>query len=200
MKDFWDIRYASPDYVFGTVPNAYLMAHHALFRPGQKVLAVADGEGRNGVWLASRGMAVTSVDFSEHALAKAQALAQMQGVAIETVLADVISWNWPEEEFDHVIAIFVQLAPEHRCRVHRQMLRALRPGGYLLMESFHPEQLDYDSGGPKDPDRLYTAVMLREDMAGADFIELAEVEVELDEGPAHQGLASVTRALIRRPE
>ncbi|SIT72113.1 Methyltransferase domain-containing protein [Ectothiorhodosinus mongolicus] len=200
MKDFWDIRYAGPDYVYGTAPNAYLRAHHALYRPGQKVLSVADGEGRNGVWLASRGLDVTSVDYSEHALAKAQSLAQLQGVTIETVLADVCQWQWPQAAYDHVVAIYLHVPPEQRPRLHRGLIDALKPGGTLLLEAFGPEQLDYDSGGPDDLDMLYSGVMLREDFADAEIMELAELVVELDEGPGHQGLGAVTRALIRRPE
>ncbi|AHK80036.1 SAM-dependent methyltransferase [Ectothiorhodospira haloalkaliphila] len=200
MKEFWDTRYSGSEYVYGTAPNAYLLAHHGLYQAGQTALAVGDGEGRNGVWLASRGLSVTSVDFSQQALAKAQALAQHQGVILETVWADLVGWKWPKGEFDHVISIYVHLPPAQRRQVHQSMLEALKPGGWLLLEAFHPEQIHHESGGPREPDMLYSSVMLREDLAGAEFMELAELAIQLDEGPGHRGRAAVTRALIRRPE
>ncbi|MCG5535771.1 SAM-dependent methyltransferase [Ectothiorhodospira mobilis] len=200
MKEFWDNRFAAGGYVYGTAPNAYLLAHHALYRPGQRVLCVGDGEGRNGVWLAGRGLEVTSVDFSRQALDKAEALAQHRGVVLHTVCADVAGWDWPRERFDHVVSIFLHLPPEQRWRVHEAMFRALKPGGWLLLEAFHPEQIHYHSGGPRDVAMLYGSVTLREDLVDAEFRELAEVAVHLDEGPGHQGRAAVTRALIRRPE
>ncbi|EHQ51566.1 MULTISPECIES: class I SAM-dependent methyltransferase [Ectothiorhodospira] len=200
MREFWDNRYSGTEYVYGTAPNAYLLAHHPLYQPGQSVLAVGDGEGRNGVWLAGRGLSVTAVDFSQQALAKAQALAQHQGVTLETIWADLVGWKWPRARYDHIISIYLHLPPTQRRQVHQAMLEALKPGGLLLMEAFHPEQMDYHSGGPRDPGMLYNGVMLREDFVGGEFMELAELAVELDEGPGHRGRAAVTRALIRRPD
>ncbi|MFP4080125.1 MAG: SAM-dependent methyltransferase [Ectothiorhodospira sp.] len=200
MREFWDNRFAASEYVYGTAPNAYLLAHHALYRPGQRVLCVGDGEGRNGVWLARRGLEVTSVDFSRQALAKAEALAQHHGVVVNTVCADLVGWDCPRDHFDHVVSIFLHLPPPQRRMVHASMFRALRPGGWLLMEAFHPEQVHHDSGGPRDLNMLYSSITLREDLMDGEFRELAEVAVHLDEGPGHQGRAAVTRALIRRPE
>jgi SAM-dependent methyltransferase len=199
MKEFWNDRYREPGFIYGEHPNAFLVAHERLFHPGQRALAVADGEGRNGVWLAARGLEVVSVDASEVALEKARRLAADRGVSLETVCADLARWDWPEAEFDHVMSIFAHFPPDVRPHIHRAMLRALKPGGLLLLEAFSPEQMDYDSGGPRDPAMLYSAVILREDFVDGDIEEIGETVTTLDEGPYHQGPAAVTRAVVRRP-
>jgi SAM-dependent methyltransferase len=199
MKDFWNDRYREPGFVYGETPNAFLVSHERLYRPGQRALAVADGEGRNGVWLATRGLQVMSVDHSEVGLEKARALAERLGVTVETRCVDLAEWDWPEGVFDHVVAIFAHFPPNVRQSIHRAMLRSLRPGGLLLLEAFSPEQIDFQSGGPRDPDMLYSAVMLREDFVDGDIEEIADTVASLDEGPFHQGPAAVIRALVRRP-
>jgi SAM-dependent methyltransferase len=199
MKDFWNDRYRDLGFVYGETPNAFLVGHERLYRPGQRALAVADGEGRNGVWLATRGLQVLSVDHSEVGLAKARALAERHGVTLETLCVDLAEWDWPEGAFDHVVAIFAHFPPNVRQSIHRAMLRSLRPGGLLLLEAFSPEQIDFQSGGPRDPDMLYSAVMLREDFVDGDIEEIADTVATLDEGPFHQGPAAVIRALVRRP-
>lgn len=200
MKDFWNDRYRDQGFVYGETPNAFLVSHERLYRPGQRALAVADGEGRNGVWLATRGLQVLSVDHSEVGLEKARALAERHGVTLETLCVDLAEWDWPEEAFDHVVAIFAHFPPHVRQSIHRAMLRSLKPGGLLLLEAFSPEQIDFQSGGPRDPDMLYSAVMLREDFVDGDIEEIADTVATLDEGPFHQGPAAVIRALVRRPE
>jgi SAM-dependent methyltransferase len=199
MKEFWDQRYRESGFAYGEAPNAFLVSHERLYQPGQRALAVADGEGRNGVWLASRGLSVLSVDRSEVGLEKARALAEQQGVSVDTLCADLAEWEWPEAAFDHVVAIFAPFPPDMRQSIHRAMLRSLKPGGVLLLEAFSPEQMDYQSGGPRDPAMLYSGVMLREDFVDGDIEEIAETLTTLDEGPYHQGPAAVTRALVRRP-
>lgn len=199
MKEFWDNRYRESGYAYGEAPNAFLVGHQRVYRAGQTVLAVADGEGRNGVWLASRGLRVLSVDHSPVGLEKARALAAREGVTLETRCVDLAEWDWPEARFDHVVAIFAHFPPSLRQVIHRRMLRALKPGGLLLLEAFSPEQVDLPGGGPPDPAMLYSAVMLREDFVDGDIEEIAETLTSLDEGPYHQGQAAVTRALVRRP-
>ncbi|ACL73834.1 tellurite resistance protein TehB, putative [Thioalkalivibrio sulfidiphilus HL-EbGr7] len=199
MKEFWDERYRESGFAYGEAPNAFLVSHERLYQPGQRALAVADGEGRNGVWLAGRGLQVLSVDRSQVGLDKAELLAASRGVAVETRCVDLAEWDWPEAAFDHVVAVFAHFPPDIRQQIHRAMLRALKPGGVLLLEAFSPEQLDYESGGPRDPAMLYSAVMLREDFVDGDIEEIAETLTTLDEGPYHQGPAAVTRALVRRP-
>lgn len=199
MKDFWEARYSEEGFAYGTRPNAWLEQKADLFRPGARVLAVADGEGRNGVWLAGQGLDVLSVDQSAAGLAKARRLAAERGVAIHTETADLFEWDWPQRAFDAVVSIYVHFPPEQRARMHRAMLAALKPGGVLLLEAFRPEQLEYASGGPRALDMLYTANMLREDLAGSEIIELDELLTELDEGPYHAGAAAILRLVAVKP-
>lgn len=198
-NEFWDTRYSEPGYAYGTEPNAFLVSKAGLLTPGMRALAVADGEGRNGVWLASRGLEVLSVDASEVGLRKTRELAASCGVAICTAQADLGRWAWPSAEFDAVVSVFAHFPPELRGRVHRAMLAALKPGGLVILEAFSPDQLDYASGGPRVPEMLYSAATLRADFAGGEILELAETRTELAEGKYHSGPAAVVRLVARRP-
>jgi len=198
MSEFWEQRYAGEDYAYGTEPNAFLVANNKYFAPGMKALAVADGEGRNGVWLACQGLDVLSVDASANGLQKAQRLAAHRGARLRTEQVDLLAWKWPENEFDLVAAIFIHFLPEHRARMHANMLRALKPGGLLILEAFTLEQLRYKTGGPPVEEMLYTADMLRQDFAHAAILQLEETLTDLDEGPYHRGLAAVVRLVIRK--
>ncbi len=195
---FWDAKYQDDAYFYGTEPNAWLTRQRHRLPDGGQVLSVADGEGRNGVWLAGQGMKVTSVDASGRAQAKASALALKRGVALTQVTADLTTWDWPTGKFDAVVAIFAHFRRDQRPSIHRNMLAACKPGGLVLLEAFSPYQRIYGTGGPKDIDMLYTAQRLREDFADAEILEVAEVEVELDEGPGHRGPSAVAHIVARR--
>jgi cyclopropane fatty-acyl-phospholipid synthase-like methyltransferase len=200
MTDFWNARYGEPGFAYGTEPNAFLVAHKDLLRAGMRALAVADGEGRNGVWLAQQGLDVLSVDASEVGLRKAQELAADRGVRIRTEKVDLTDWKWPEARFDAVAAIFVHFPPEVRAHMHRCMFEALKPGGLLFLEAFTPEQLNFRSGGPPVLEMLYTADMLRIDFAGGEILQIEECVTDLEEGKYHRGPGSVVRLVLRRPE
>lgn len=198
--NFWDQNYgASAGYKYGEQPNAFLRAQAARLAPGSRVLLPGDGEGRNSVWLAEQGHSVAAVDGSAVGIARAQALARRRGVAIDTTHADLADWSPAPGAFDAVVCIYLHLPPALRRPVHRALARALRPGGLLLLEAFHPGQLALASGGPKDAAMLYTLPLLREDF-GAELRELLaeETETRLDEGPGHQGPARVTRWIGQR--
>jgi 2-polyprenyl-3-methyl-5-hydroxy-6-metoxy-1,4-benzoquinol methylase len=197
--DFWNSRYAEPGYAYGTEPNAFLVSQKKYLTPGGKALAVADGEGRNGVWLAQQGLDVLSVDVSEVGLRKAQELAADRGVKIRTKKVELTTWAWPEHKFDVVAAIYVHFPPEVRARMHRRMFEALKPGGILIFEAFTPAQLNYQSGGPPVVEMLYTADMLRIDFAGGEVLLLEEASTELAEGTYHRGPAAIVRLVLRRP-
>lgn len=139
-QQFWDDRYSSDNYLFGKEPNRFLVSQRALFSPKQQVLAAGDGEGRNGVWLAQQGLNVLAVDHSAVALAKAKSLAAQAGVALETEQADLATWNWGEQRFEFIVAIFIQFAaPPLRTAIHRAMQRALKPGGLIVLQrATHP--------------------------------------------------------------
>lgn len=195
---FWDKAYDTPSYKYGTQPNAFLRAQiHRLAPPG-RVLLPGDGEGRNGVWLAAQGYGVLSVDGSAVGLAKARALAQQRGVTLTIQQADLAQWQPEPASFDAVVLTYVHLSSALRTSVHRRLAAALRPGGWMIIEAFHPLQLGYTSGGPKDVDMLYTLDALRSDFAGLLREELAwDGVVPLDEGPGHQGPAHVVRWLAQ---
>jgi SAM-dependent methyltransferase len=215
-QDFWNTRYTEPGYAYGTEPNAFLVSQQSRLQPGMRALAVADGEGRNGVWLARQGLDVLSVDASEVGLRKTRALAAAKGVRVRTEQVDLVTWDWPHSEFDVVIAIYIHLAPAHRARVHQHMLDALKPGGVVILEAFTPEQLNYKSGGPQATEMLFTVQMLRSDfdvqgctnaagagcagaVAAGEILLLEETLTDLEEGVYHRGRAAVVRAVIRRP-
>lgn len=194
----WDERYAGGTFQFGEAPNLFLLSQAHRLRPGMRALAVGDGEGRNGVWLAEQGLAATSVDWSAVGLAKARALAGRRGTALVTVTADLTRWDWPAAGFDVIAWIFVHLPPEDRAIACEGAQRALAPGGLLLLECFTPAQEGRRSGGPKDPALLWSRALVERHFAGLEVLELLEGTARLDEGPRHQGLAEVVRAVLRR--
>jgi SAM-dependent methyltransferase len=200
MSSFWDERFAGPEFKYGTEPNAFLVTQADALRPASDILLPGDGEGRNSVWLAAQGHRVLAMDSSAVGLAKARALAQRTGVPLQTVQDDLADWVPEPGRFDAVALIYVHLPSALRRPAHRRLAAALRPGGRLLLEAFHPDQIGRRSGGPKDPDMLVTLADLRADFDGLLVESLAEdVETPLAEGSGHQGLARVTRWVGLRP-
>jgi len=188
----WEQRFAAPGYWFGKTPNAFLAAQAYRLKAGHKALALADGEGRNGVFLAEHGLDVISLDFSPTAGAKAQALAAERGVRISTIQADLLAWDWPIEAFDVVVAIFVQFAgPALRKRMFDGIKQALRPAGLLLMQGYRPEQLAYRTGGPGQVENLYTRALLKQAFGDLTILELREHDSEVHEGTGHNGMSAL---------
>ena len=196
----WNNRFAAPGFVFGTAPNAFLAAQAPRLKRGMSALCVADGEGRNSVWLASQGLDVTAFDFSPVALAKARAFAERSGVKVDYRASTVESWNWDERRYDVVAGIFFQfVGPAERVRVFAGMARALQPGGLLLLEGYGPKQLEYATGGPKKLENLYTEELLRESFKGLEILHLAAYDAEVDEGAGHSGMSALVDLVARRP-
>jgi SAM-dependent methyltransferase len=199
-RDRWDTRYAGDDYLFGTGPNAFLTAQRHLLVPGQRALAIADGEGRNGIWLAEQGLRVTAVDFSPVALNKARRLAMSRGVALDFIQADLASWDWEENSFDVVAAIFIQFAaPELRAAIFRGIRCTLVPGGLLLLQGYRPEQIQYGTGGPPHAENMYTPAMLREAFSDLEVVSLIEHDSIVQEGSGHHGLSALVDLVARKP-
>jgi SAM-dependent methyltransferase len=197
--NFWDQRFAEPGFKYGTEPNAFLRESALRLAPASAVLVPGDGEGRNGVWLAGQGHAVTSVDNSCVGLQKAQTLAAEKGVTLTTELVDLADWSPAAASVDAVVLIYVHLPGSIRLRAHRALAQGLKPGGWLILEAFHPQQLRHNSGGPQNVDMLYTPEQLTAEFSGLLMPELAwQGETTLSEGPGHQGLAHVTRWLGQR--
>lgn len=197
--NFWDQNFSIAGFKYGTAPNAFLVEQAHRLKPGGDVLVPGDGEGRNGVWLAQQGHHVTAMDGSAVGLQKARALAKERSVVIQTVLGDLTDWAPASASFDAVVLTFVHLPLAIRTDAHRRLAAGLRPGSLLILESFHPQQLQFSSGGPKDLAMLYTLEMLRQDFVGMDELLAWEGGVTLDEGPGHQGAAHVTRWIGRQP-
>jgi cyclopropane fatty-acyl-phospholipid synthase-like methyltransferase len=188
----WDERYATEDYRFGTEPNAFLVAEAHRIRPGAHVLAVADGEGRNGVYLAGRGALVHSVDGSAVAVEKARRLATARGVTLELERADLFHWRWPVAAYDAVVAIFVQfVTAEDRPAFFARLKEALGPGGVLLLEGYRIEQLAYGTGGPRDASHLYSEGMLATAFADMQIISLRAYDAVIEEGTGHSGMSAL---------
>jgi cyclopropane fatty-acyl-phospholipid synthase-like methyltransferase len=195
----WEGRYRSPEFIFGKEPNYFLASCKALLPKSGRALAVADGEGRNGVWLAEQGLNVISLDFSEAAQAKAETLAREGGVEITLVRADVHSWNYPEAKFDIVVEIFTQFSsPTERAKKWAGMRKALKPGGLLIIQGYTPKQLEYGTGGPKEIERLYTRAILEEAFHGFRDVTITEEEREMHEGTSHGGMSAVINMTARK--
>lgn len=200
MTNFWDERFDIEEYVFGEAPNAFLASMIDEVRRHSRALAVADGEGRNGVWLAEQGLDVTSVDISAVGLAKARKLAEKRGVALTTVQADLAEYAWPEQAFDLVVAIFIQFAdPPLRRAIFRGMARALIPGGVLILEGYRPEQLGHGTGGPRQLERFYTRELLEVAFDGLEILHLSEYDAEIAEGGGHAGISALIDLVARKP-
>jgi 2-polyprenyl-3-methyl-5-hydroxy-6-metoxy-1,4-benzoquinol methylase len=199
----WNQRYISAEgYLFGTAPNAWLARHAQVWKPGQRVLCVADGEGRNSVWLAQQGLQVEAFDIAEVGLAKARRLAAERGVTVDFQLADVDGFAWPDapdHRYDGVAAIFVQFAdPALRTRLFARMQAALKPGGRLVLQGYTPQQLAYKTGGPPQVEHLYTEALLREAFAGMDVEVLESYEADVDEGIGHRGRSALIGMVARQ--
>ena len=195
----WQNRYSTPEYLFGKAPN-YFLASCKLLLPGSgKALSVADGEARNGVWLAEQGLDVTSLDFSEAAQAKAADLAKERGVTINLIHADVHAWNYPADAFDVVVEIFTQFStPVERPKKWAGMRKALKPGGLLILQGYTPKQLDYGTGGPKELENLYTRDLLEKAFGDLHDVKFVEEELEIHEGAGHGGMSAVIGLTARK--
>ncbi|MGB7535400.1 MAG: class I SAM-dependent methyltransferase [Azonexus sp.] len=199
---FWSARYrdAGDDYLFGTAPNKFLASQAERFSAGMKVLAVADGEGRNSVWLAEQGCAVTATEISPVALEKAAKLARGRHVAVDFMQADILAWTWPTAAFDAVVGIFIQfVGPAERARQLAGMKQAVQPGGLLFLQGYTPKQLEYRTGGPSAVENLYTEALLREIFSDWEIVLLHEHEDLIDEGRGHSGRSALIDLIARKP-
>jgi cyclopropane fatty-acyl-phospholipid synthase-like methyltransferase len=197
-RDLWDQRYQA-GLLFGSEPNEYLRSQAHRLKPGMKAIAVADGQGRNSVWLAQRGLDVMATDISQVGLDYAASLAARRGVAIRTECVDLTTWRWPAAEFDVAVQIFTHFPAVVRRAIHAGMALSLKPGGLVIFEGFRVRQAGRPSGGPKDADMLYTPEKLKDDFPGLQILELMEGTTILDEGLKHQGEAVVVRMVARKP-
>lgn len=199
---FWSARYrdAGEDYLFGTAPNRFLATQAERFGADMRVLSVADGEGRNAVWLAEQGCRVTATEISPVALEKAGKLARSRHVEVAWQQADILNWEWPVEAYDAVVGIFIQFAtPAEQPRQIGGMKQAVKPGGLLFLQGYTPKQLEFRTGGPSTADNLYTADLLREWFADWEIVSLHEHEDAIEEGTTHVGRSALIDLVARKP-
>lgn len=197
----WENRFATPEYIFGQEPSVFLAEHAHLLTQGATALAVADGEGRNSVFMAQQGMTVTALEYAPSAISKAKALANRHDVAdrITFLQVDVTKHDWPKV-YDLVAGIFIQfVGPEERKRLFDAMKTSVAPGGLMLLHGYTPKQVEYGTGGPPTPANMYTEAMLREAFATWDIIRCAEYEREIQEGTGHCGQSALIDLIARKP-
>lgn len=199
---FWNTRFreAGDDYLFGIEPNKWLVRHADALAACRSVLSVADGEGRNSVWLAEQGFDVTASEISPVALEKARKLAAGRGVRLHFERADLLDYAWQDASYDALVAVFIQfVGPQERVGVFAGMKCAVKPGGVLLLQGYTPKQLEYRTGGPSSAENLYTAALLRESFADWEISRLDEYEDELLEGAGHQGRSALIGLVAKKP-
>ena len=194
----WNERYREPGFAYGTAPNEFLISVVDRIPQG-KILSLAEGEGRNAVYLASLGYQVTGVDGSEVGLRKAVELATERGVAITTIQADLSEFEIEPEQWDGIIACYCHVPSAIRIPLHRAAVRGLKPGGVFVLEAFSKEQLAYDTGGPKSLDMLMSLDDLKRELAGLEIIHAVKMERDIREGRGHTGLSSVVQILAVKP-
>lgn len=194
----WDERYGTADYYYGTEANEFLREHCPGIRRGGDVLCLAEGEGRNAVFLAQQGFRPVAVDQSAVGLKKAGQLAASRSVQIETVLADLADYRIEPDRWDGIVSIWCHLPAALRAAVHRQVVAGLKVGGVFLLEAYTPAQLAYGTGGPRTADLLPTLAELRRELAGLDLVHAVERERTVHEGGGHHGLSAVVQVVAHR--
>ena len=195
----WNERLAETEYWFGTEPNMFLAAQAHRLKPGQNALSIADGEGRNGVFLARQGLDVTTVDLTPNGVAKAKRLAERFGVKLNTICADLEAWDWGAPRFDVVVGILFQFAePPFRAFLFREMKRVLVPGGLVMIQGYRPEQLAYGTGGPPVLENFYTEELLRQSFADMEILHLASYDMEQPEGMRRRGMSALIDLVARK--
>ncbi len=196
----WNARFAREDFLFGEEPNEFLRTQAHWLRAGDSVLCVADGEGRNSVWLAEQGFQVTAFDFAPNAVAKAKRLAERRNVSVSHELGDAYTWPWTVKRYDAVVAVFIQfLPPDYRDSVFAGMKSAVEPSGLFLLEGYRPEQVDYGTGGPPRREHMYTREWLERMFSDWRILVLKDYNAVIQEGQAHNGMSALIDLVARKP-
>ncbi len=198
-QEMWNKRFSTPDYVFGEEPNAFMVSQAALLGKGH-ALALADGEGRNSVWLAKQGFTVDAFDFSAPAIVKARALAEKHQANVNFTCSDWQSFDWPTAHYDLVAGIFFQFAtPDERSELFQKIKDCLKPGGVLVIQGYGKNQLTYKTGGPDKIEHLYDEDLLRQAFAGFEVQVCETYETSITEGAGHSGMSALVGFVARKP-
>ncbi len=198
MTSFWDERYSGDEYAYGLEPNDFLRAEAHRIPPGA-VLCLAEGEGRNAVFLAGLGHQVTAIDLSREGLRKAERLAQRNGVSIEVIQADLATFDLGLDRWSGIVEIFAHVPPPVRQRLHAQIPLALRAGGCLVIEIYRPEQLALGTGGPKELSLFGSLADLRKELTPLELVVAREANREIHEGRFHDGPSATVQLVGVRP-
>ena len=199
MQNQWDERYARQEYIYGKEPNSFLKEILRTIKPG-RILFPAEGEGRNAVYAATLGWETDAFDQSIEGRKKALQLANLNNVPINYFIQSLDEWNPEPDQYDCIALIFVHLPETLRKQVHNAAVKALKPGGILILEAFTTNQFPRNSGGPKNIELLFTTNQIKHDFADLSEIEILETQIILNEGPLHQGLADVIQLYCHKPE
>lgn len=195
----WDDKFSREGYFYGFEPNAFIASKTDLLAPKGEILCLGEGEGRNAVYLASKGFNVTALDASPIGMTKALMMATNKGVSFKTELLDLEQWQ-PTQSYDAILTSYLHLEDPLRTQAFQQAIQALKTDGYFIGEFFSINQIPRDSGGPKKPELLYTLASLESIFSNAacEIIHLQEEDVLLDEGDGHQGQALVIRVIVKK--
>jgi 2-polyprenyl-3-methyl-5-hydroxy-6-metoxy-1,4-benzoquinol methylase len=196
--NLWDQRYTQDNYAYGRQPNEFLL-NQIQQLPKGKVLSLAEGQGRNAIYLAQQGFNVTAVDASAVAMHQTEEFAQLSGVSVTTITTDLAAYLIEANNWDAILSIYCHLPSNLRKAIHRQVVKGLRPGGVFLLESFTPQQIQHQTGGPKNADMLASLSELKEELQGLVFIIAQELERDVQEGLHHTGIAAVVQVLAIKP-
>ncbi len=197
-RSMWEQRFSADTYVYGTEPNEFLRNNVATL-PAGNVLCLAEGEGRNAVFLAGAGFDVHSVDLTEAGVAKTLRLAATRGVEVHAVVGDLAMFDIGTEHWDLIVSIFAHMPPHVRRDLHSRVVAALKPGGMVLLEAYTPRQIGRGTGGPSVPEMTMTLNSLRDELAGLEFIHAAELDRNIVEGAGHSGIGAVVQVIARKP-
>jgi len=198
VKQFWNERFGRDEYIYGTSPNTFLTSSLHHFPSGGKVLCIAEGEGRNALFLSKQGHPVHAVDLSTEGKTKAERLAEENGVSLEYTICDLNDFDYGENRWDAIVSIFAHVDSGSRANIYPKAITSLKPGGIFLLESYHPRQLEYGTGGPRDVNMLVTLEDLRSLFPGMTILHEAELERDVTEGSFHTGNAYVTQWIVRK--
>jgi SAM-dependent methyltransferase len=196
-RDFWNEKFANTEYAYGTEPNEFLAASVAMLKPGA-ALSLAEGEGRNAVWLAQQGFTVSSIEQSEKGVAKTLRLALQRGVIVMAERGELETFHIQPNSWDLIVSVYAHTPQELRRKLHRQVVAGLKPGGVFILEAYTPAQIPNNTGGPKDASLMPTAELLRSELNGLVFDHIAEVERDVVEGSLHTGTAQVVQVVAHR--
>jgi 2-polyprenyl-3-methyl-5-hydroxy-6-metoxy-1,4-benzoquinol methylase len=196
-NEFWDKRYSEENFAYGTEPNLYFKQKIDELKPGKLILP-GEGQGRNAVYAAKRGWQVTAIDLSSAAKQRALKLAEENNVEIEYCVTPLEDFNSRENEYDASALVFTHFPPETRNKIHSLIIKSLKSGGILIIESFSKKQISNTSGGPKELLKLYTLDDLLNDFKEMEILESYETQTNLDEGTYHRGKADVIRMVVKK--